>query len=75
MEGYYEGGAGTSLQKEDKGGRVDLEDLLLQLSIATDSLGVPVFGEQMVTIKRNTSSVYRILPRCPCTLPGSHQEG
>ena len=27
-----------------------IEDLLLQLSTATDSLGVPVFGEQMVTI-------------------------
>ena len=27
-----------------------IEDLLLQLSTATDSLGVPMFGEQMVTI-------------------------
>ena len=35
-------GAGLTLQL--------IEDLLLQLSTATDSLGVPVFSERMVTI-------------------------
>ena len=52
-EGCYEGGAGTSLQKQDKGEGLTfqlIEGLLLQLSTATDSLGVPLFGEQMVTI-------------------------